>query len=754
MIRSVAGLLFISALIVVLLGCLISWQSASLLGRVAGQSLKADLESKSDRLAAEFGKIGRGEEDNLLFVARLLPLRQYVTASSIRQQAVARRIDPAALAKLQAREDQARSKLAEALISFAADHPYYVSLAYLGRDGRELVRIDGGKAVAPSAGVSGLAGPIPKAGQVAGFLKPDKNTWVLLTPVEANKKNFGSLAAAVGLHQLLSFLAKSDLPPRSQVWLADKNGDLLGWTADSKDPAERLEGLAYLKPYGSEILIGETDTVQVTIGREKYWLNYGPLDRALNWHLLVLVPAKAGLERFWSFRLSLWTCLVLAVLLLAGLWLSWLRSSYQRPLEQLNRLVKNLAEGQAGAAQPAAQGAAPLPELGRSLADLVKHYQQGNLDLQIKLATLQKKTGQAENRSRQLNELLARLWQLEPAGGLKKTAEEVADRLLATGLITAVGLEVSETGGRQPIVKIVRHQPDLTVPAANIVWPVTRPIELEPRTGAQLSLYSEVIDLKEPEVEAFLPGLGQVVARLLRSALAPAPAAPPADSSQRRLLSEMVLPPSVLEKENFALSGWLPAAGDGRFYNYTYFQNEGYLDIAVGQVPGQGGQALVNISLLKGLLRARAATSTSPEEICQDVNNLICQEQPTLVPTGLFYGIVSLGGGILSWTGAGAQTLAHRSGTASRTTFLKSKNLALGAQWAEKYQAREEKFSAGDTFVFLAEPLETAQQAELKKILVAAELPAAQLAAVIAERFPGSAGIVLKINGPDQTTAA
>lgn len=747
-----------------ILGGLINWQASRLLKQSASQNLKTTTSDSCRLLAAKISQTGRGEADDLLFVARLLPLRQYVTAASIRQQAAGKKIPADVLAKLLDRENKARTKLEEAFVAYVKDHPYYTWLTYLGRDEQEQVKIVNGAAVKTAAGPAGSlpAGLKSYPGKVTGWLSgttgqdPKKTVWYLLTPVEVNKKSFGSLLAKIDLADWLDRLTRENLPPRSLVWLVDKPGWLLAGSGAGETAGSakiRIDTLPVLKPYASEILLGDPGQTQLTFNRVAYWLSYQPVGQS-DWTILTFLPETAGLENLGFFRISLGVLLLLALLITFGLMTAEARRQYQKPLAGLIKAVKNAAEGQTNLAWPSLSGAEPLAELGRQINNLVKQNQQNHLDLQIRLATLVKKLAKSEVRGRQLSDLLTALCRLEPQGSLKKAAEAAVDQLLGSGLLTAVSLDIFETVSRQNILKITRHLPQIAVPEDKLIWPVVLPLIIDSNLAGSLSLYSEEVDLKEPEIEQFLSGLAQFLGALLKPDRGQ-PVTPTAGPSAGSLAARSLLPPEILNNDLVALAGWAPALDPGHFFNYTLFAAEGYLDVVVGQVPGQGLVALTNLALLKGLLRARAATSTSPEEISQDVNGLICQEQVALIPTNLIYGVISFAGGSLTWTGAGPLPLAHRSAATAKVTFYRSKNLALGGQWETKYSARQLAIQAADTLVFLSQPLTAAEQAELKKVLVvAAALTPADLSAVLVEKLPQSAGIVLRINGPRQSATA
>ncbi|MBN1435317.1 SpoIIE family protein phosphatase, partial [Candidatus Fermentibacterales bacterium] len=213
---------------------------------------------------------------------------------------------------------------------------------------------------------------------------------------------------------------------------------------------------------------------------------------------------------------------------------------------------------------------------------------------------------------------------------------------------------------------------------------------------------------------------------------------------QRELLPDQ---PPVLDNQEVAVY-YSPAREVGGDY-YDFFDlPEGNLGVAVGDVLGKGIPAALTMAGLQGTLMAHIRTLFDIKEIVSLVNQTVCSGGaiPNLV--SLFYGVLQLESGRLTYVNAGHNPplLVSRSGEVRK---LETGGLILGVRREEQYEAGLVEMSAGDILVLYTDGITEAMDDDEEEYgmdrLVGAirsyrDLTARQIAARVVrevERFRG-----------------
>lgn len=166
-----------------------------------------------------------------------------------------------------------------------------------------------------------------------------------------------------------------------------------------------------------------------------------------------------------------------------------------------------------------------------------------------------------------------------------------------------------------------------------------------------------------------------------------------------RMIQRALLPSTMPEIAGCSLAArWTPASGiGGDCYDVLRF-SDSRIAISIADVVGKGLPAALLMSNLQAAVRAFATASADPQDVCNNVNRLLCRN----IASGKFvtfcYAVIDTKAGSLSYANAGhfPPVLVHLDGSVER---LASTGLVLGVsnEWA--YTGGVTAFTSGDTLV-------------------------------------------------------
>ena len=176
---------------------------------------------------------------------------------------------------------------------------------------------------------------------------------------------------------------------------------------------------------------------------------------------------------------------------------------------------------------------------------------------------------------------------------------------------------------------------------------------------------------------------------------------------QRELLPDS---PPVLENQEIHVF-YSPAREVGGDY-YDFFElPEGNLGFAIGDVLGKGIPAALTMAGLQGTLIAHVKTVFSIRDILALVNQAICSGGEAANLVSLFYGVLHLDSGRLTYVNGGHNPplLVSRSGEA---TVLETGGLILGVRSDAAYETGIAELEAGDTLLLYTDGITEAMDGD------------------------------------------
>lgn len=166
-----------------------------------------------------------------------------------------------------------------------------------------------------------------------------------------------------------------------------------------------------------------------------------------------------------------------------------------------------------------------------------------------------------------------------------------------------------------------------------------------------------------------------------------------------RMIQRALLPSTMPEMAGCVLAAsWTPASGiGGDCYDVLRFSDT-RVAISIADVVGKGLPAALLMSNLQAAVRAFATASADPQDVCNNVNRLLCRN----IASGKFvtfcYAVIDTKAGTLAYANAGhfPPVLVHEDGSVER---LASTGLVLGVSNEWTYTGGTIAFTRGDTLV-------------------------------------------------------
>jgi len=187
------------------------------------------------------------------------------------------------------------------------------------------------------------------------------------------------------------------------------------------------------------------------------------------------------------------------------------------------------------------------------------------------------------------------------------------------------------------------------------------------------------------------------------------------EAAERRELSEALriqqrlLPQQVPQIDGWELAvSWQPASGVGGDCFDTIRFSDTRLALTIADVVGKGIPAALLMSNLQAAVRAFASEATPPQDLCQQVNRILCGNIAEGRFISFFYGVLDAAAGVFAYSNAGhyAPMLVRGDGRVER---LDVGGPVLGVVPTAEYEQAETAIGAGDRLVLFTDGLTEAR---------------------------------------------
>src|SRR5829696_6260670 len=171
-----------------------------------------------------------------------------------------------------------------------------------------------------------------------------------------------------------------------------------------------------------------------------------------------------------------------------------------------------------------------------------------------------------------------------------------------------------------------------------------------------------------------------------------------------RSIQQASLPEKVPDLEGWQITPFYQPAREvgGDFYDF-HLLPDGKLGLVVGDATGKGVPAALVMSSTRSMLRALARASNSPEEVLEQVNDLLVTDIPTNMFVTCFYAILDPNSGRFTYANAGHDLpFLHRNGDAEE---LRARGMPLGLMPGMSYEEKEIELDVGEGVFFYSDGL-------------------------------------------------
>ena len=174
---------------------------------------------------------------------------------------------------------------------------------------------------------------------------------------------------------------------------------------------------------------------------------------------------------------------------------------------------------------------------------------------------------------------------------------------------------------------------------------------------------------------------------------------------------------NFLPKELPDLAGWQVAAYyrparevGGDFYDFIDLP-EDRLAIVIGDVTDKGVPAAMVMAATRSVLRAASQRLTSPGEVLERVNDLLCPDMPEKMFVTCFYAVLDRSSGRVSFANAGHDVPYIGTGD-GETAELRARGMPLGLMPGMRYEEKEMTVAPGQTALLYSDGLAEAHDPE------------------------------------------
>jgi serine phosphatase RsbU (regulator of sigma subunit)/anti-sigma regulatory factor (Ser/Thr protein kinase) len=170
------------------------------------------------------------------------------------------------------------------------------------------------------------------------------------------------------------------------------------------------------------------------------------------------------------------------------------------------------------------------------------------------------------------------------------------------------------------------------------------------------------------------------------------------------IIQQTLLPREVPILENYELATyWQPARTvGGDFYDFISL-SDGRLAIIIGDVTDKGVPAALVMASTRSILRAAAERLSSPGEVLERVNNVMCPDMPAKMFVTCLCIVLDPKTGIVRYANAGHNPAIQR--TSEGVVELRARGMPLGLMPGMAYEEKETSLSPGDTILMYSDGL-------------------------------------------------
>ncbi|MFN2513438.1 MAG: PP2C family protein-serine/threonine phosphatase [Pyrinomonadaceae bacterium] len=175
-------------------------------------------------------------------------------------------------------------------------------------------------------------------------------------------------------------------------------------------------------------------------------------------------------------------------------------------------------------------------------------------------------------------------------------------------------------------------------------------------------------------------------------------------------IQEALLPKDLPQIDGIEIAvAWQPArAVGGDYFDVLKFDNR-HSAICIADAAGKGMPAALLMSNVQAVLKSFASARVAPDELCAQVNSVMCQNMVPHRFISCFYGLLDTQTRKFSYANAGhCPPMLVRNGTCLR---MKEGGSVLGVFPDQPYMGGEIELSSGDTLVFYTDGVTEARDA-------------------------------------------
>ncbi len=185
-----------------------------------------------------------------------------------------------------------------------------------------------------------------------------------------------------------------------------------------------------------------------------------------------------------------------------------------------------------------------------------------------------------------------------------------------------------------------------------------------------------------------------------------------------REIQETILPknfPPFPELKSFDIYAFMKAAKyiGGDFYDFFMIDND-RLGFVIADVSGKGVPAAIFMAISRTVVRAIALTGNSPAACMKRANNILCQESVNDMFVTVFYGILQIHTGIVTYSNAGHNPPVYIQRDEHVSVLPLTNDLVLGAIKDKEYHEKEVQLQPGDTLFLYTDGITEAMNKENK----------------------------------------
>ena len=181
---------------------------------------------------------------------------------------------------------------------------------------------------------------------------------------------------------------------------------------------------------------------------------------------------------------------------------------------------------------------------------------------------------------------------------------------------------------------------------------------------------------------------------------------------EAREIQQGLMPKQIPQIPGVEISGsWRPARIVGGDYFDVFSFSERRVGLCIADVSGKGMPAALLMSNLQAVVKALASENTSPKELVEKVNRVMCRNTTEAKFITLFYGLLDVDDKTLRYVNAGhnAPILTRKDGAQVR---LEQGGLILGIFQERSYEEGEIELRPGDRLVMFTDGLSEAVDGE------------------------------------------